>query len=197
MTGNILTAFVTIRGVRPLLWHHFGEDAIPLERQERTGVAGNDPEEWKKTYLALPSGALYIQGTQVFSSIRDGAKHVKKGARGSIQADLSSTLQVEEDVVEVGRRMPQGELPRDPTAEVYLDVRSVRNPNTRSRNVRYRVATRTGWVGGFHITWDRIIIPRDQMREALRFAGQLAGIGDGRAVGFGRYEVVSFEVADD
>lgn len=43
--GNILNATVSIKGIRPLLWHAFGPDAIPLEKREKTGVAGNDPEE--------------------------------------------------------------------------------------------------------------------------------------------------------
>jgi hypothetical protein len=35
--GNKLKAKVTVRGVRPLLWCHFGDDAIPLEPGEKTG----------------------------------------------------------------------------------------------------------------------------------------------------------------
>jgi len=38
--SNILQAKVRIKGTRPLFWHKFGPDALPLEKQERTGVAG-------------------------------------------------------------------------------------------------------------------------------------------------------------
>lgn len=58
--GNLLTAKVQIEGTRPLLWHHFGIDAIPLEKQERSGVSGNDPEEWRKTVLMTSDRQLYL-----------------------------------------------------------------------------------------------------------------------------------------
>lgn len=51
MGSNIVTAHVVIEGKRPLLWHHFGPDALPLEKRERTGGAGNDPHEWKRAHL--------------------------------------------------------------------------------------------------------------------------------------------------
>lgn len=194
--GNILTAKVQVRGTRPLLWHAFGPEAIPLTPQERTGVAGNDPEEWKKTVLMTAERQLYVDPTYVFGCIRDGAKNVRKG-RGSIQPAVASTLQVLTDRVLIADRfVPEGDPPRDPEQPVYLDVRSVRNPSTKARNVRYRVAASKGWETEFSITWDRIVVPREQMREALIFAGQLCGLGDGRSVGFGRFEVVSFEVAE-
>jgi hypothetical protein len=44
---NLLQAAITIEGTRPLLWNHFGPDTIPLEKQEKSGVAGNDPDEWR------------------------------------------------------------------------------------------------------------------------------------------------------
>ncbi|RYF33251.1 MAG: hypothetical protein EOO38_30315, partial [Cytophagaceae bacterium] len=49
--SNITSTIVHVIGTRPLLWHAFTDAAIPLEKQERTGVAGNDTEEWKKTVL--------------------------------------------------------------------------------------------------------------------------------------------------
>ena len=60
--SNIIQANLLIRGTRPMLIHHFGADAIPLERRERSGVAGNDPEEWKRTVLMtdLPPPANYL-----------------------------------------------------------------------------------------------------------------------------------------
>jgi hypothetical protein len=82
--GNIVRARVTIRGTRPLLQHAFGEDAIPVEKREKTGVAGNDPTEWKRTCLVTTDGELYIRGDMVFSCLRDASVHTKSG-KGSIQ----------------------------------------------------------------------------------------------------------------
>jgi len=192
--GNILTAEVTIKGIRPLFWHAFGPDAIPLEKQERTGVAGNDPMEWHKTVLALPSGQLYLQSSYVFGTIRDGAKYTTR-KRGTIQPFVSATLQITDDVVLVDRFMVDP-LPTDPTQPVYLDIRSVKNPATKGRNVRYRVAASSGWLTTFSIFWDKTIVSRGEMEAAITDAGRFCGIGDGRSIGFGRFTVEQFTVAE-
>lgn len=192
--ANILNASITVKGLRPLMWHAFGPDAIPLEKQERTGVAGNDPEEWKKTVLALPTGQLYIQPSYVFGCLREAAVYTKKG-KGSIQKAVSATLQIADDVVLVDRFMTDP-LPSDPTAPVYLDVRSVRNPATKARNVRYRVTASSGWFTTFNIFWDKTIVSRNEIEAVVRDAGQLVGLGDGRSIGMGRFSVEQFTVAE-
>lgn len=193
--GSILTAEVEIRGTRPLFWHAFGPEALPLEKQERTGVAGNDPEEWKKTYLATADGRLYLPPTYIFACVRDGARYTKKG-RGSIQAAVAATLQIEDDLVLTDRMLPAGEPPRDPTAPVFLDVRGVKNPATKSRNVRYRLAASSGWLATFHLLWNKTVVSRGEMEAATGDAGLLCGLGDGRSIGMGRFEVVRFNVTE-
>lgn len=193
--GNILTARVAIRGTRKLLWHHFGPDAIPLEKQERTGVAGNDPEEWRKTVLTTSDRQLWMPGTYAFACVRDGSRNIKKG-RGSIQPAVSSTLQVQEDIILVDRHLPEEPIPTDPTAPVFLDISSVRNPSTKARNVRYRIAASAGWSCEFGLEWDRTVVSRGEMEAAVIDAGRLSGIGDGRSVGFGRFAVEGFQVSE-
>ena len=202
--SNIVKARVVIKGVRPILLHHFGPDALPLEKQERTGVAGNDPEEWRKTALVTKDGQLYLEPTYVFATIRDGAKYTKKG-KGSIQTAVSATLQVLDGAVLIDRffpGFPNGHAfdiktaeppPQDSDAPVYLDVRSVRNPSTKARNVRYRVAASPGWSASFSVLWDKTIVSRAEMHAVLNDAGVLVGIADGRSIGFGRFTVESFE----
>lgn len=46
----VIFAEVAIEGTRPLLWHYFGTDAIPLEREAKKGVAGHNPQEWEKPF---------------------------------------------------------------------------------------------------------------------------------------------------
>lgn len=48
---NYLSAKVAIKGMKAILWHRFGSDVLSPERKEKSGVAGNDPCEWKKTVL--------------------------------------------------------------------------------------------------------------------------------------------------
>lgn len=204
--GNMLTATVVIRGTRPLFWHAFGPESIPLDkRKEKTGVAGNDPEEWRNTILCSKTGQLFVRGDYIFGALRDGSKYTKDG-RYSIQKKVQSTLQVAEDRVFVDRFMPgtvdgvydpktAPEPPTDPEEPVYLDVRSCVNPNTRSRNVRYRVASCPGWRATFTIQWDATIVPRALMEATIIDAGTLCGLGDGRNIGMGRFVIESFEIA--
>jgi hypothetical protein len=204
--SNMITAKVSIRGVRPLLIHHFGEDAIPADksvRKEKTGAAGNDPEEWRRTALINKHGQLYVEPTYIFGTLRDGAKHTPKG-RGSLQPAVAATLQIDDAAVLIDRFFPgfpseqpfdiakAAAPPRDPNAPVYMDVRSVKNPATRARNVRYRVACSPGWTCGFTILFDKTVVTRGQMEAVLRDAGQLVGLADGRSIGFGRFTVEGF-----
>lgn len=196
--GNILTAKVTIKGLRPILWHHFGPDALPLEKQERTGVAGHDPEEWKKTVLKTKDNQLYVDSSYIFACIRDGAKYTKKG-RGSIQSMVCATLQVLTDRVLTDKYLPENiaELINATDEPVYLDVRSVKNPSTKGRNVRYRVGASTGWMATFEIMWDKTIVSRNEMQAAIIDAGRFSGLGDGRNIGFGRFEMESIEISEE
>src|SRR5207249_1516034 len=89
--ANIIRARISIIGSRPLLQHRFGPEALPLEKAERTGVAGNDPTEWRRTSMVRPDGQLYVPGTYIFGMLRDAAKHTKRG-KGSIQALVAATL---------------------------------------------------------------------------------------------------------
>lgn len=205
--GNMVRAAVTIRGTRPLWWHKFGPDALPLEKQEREGVAGNDPSEWRRTVLVSREGQLFLDPTYAFGAIRDAARFTKKG-RGSIQTAVVATLQCEDDRILIDRWMPGfpngtacdlatiGTPTGDPEELVYLDVRGVRNPSTKGRNVRYRVAASAGWTCALHITWDKTVVSRGEMEAVLTDAGRLVGLGNGRSIGMGRFVVTAFDVTD-
>lgn len=196
--GSMVRVRITVLGTKPLLQHAFGPEAIPLEKGEKTGVAGNDPEEWHRTCLVTPEGQLYVRGNYVFGCIRAGSKNIKKG-RGSIQALVAATLQVEEMIVLLDRHMPADGDPKlnDYEAPVYIDVAGVRNPATKGRNVRYRLAASAGWRCSFTISFDKTMVSREQMRAAVTDAGRFAGLGDGLSVGYGRFAVESYEELSD
>ena len=209
MGTNIVTAKVTIKGTRPLFWHWFGPEAMPIDagRKEKTGKAGNDPEEWRKSVTVTKDGQLYMPGTYAFATIREGSKYTKKG-RGSIQPSVIATLQVLDDRILVDRYMPEfpnghsydiskaAPPPQDPEQPIFLDVRMVRNPATKGANVRYRVAASPGWSCSFTIQWDKSIVSRGEMEASIIDAGKLSGIGNGRKIGMGRFAVESFDVQD-
>lgn len=193
---NPLIATAAIEGTRPLLWHAFTPDAIPASgKRERTGVAGNDPDEWRRTVLTTAERQLYLPAAAVFGCLRDGARFTRKG-RGSIQPALVATLQVLDERILIDRFLPAEPLSTDEQSPVFLHISSVKNPATKARNVRYRVAASTGWQASFRLRVDRTVISRGELEAVLIDSGQLIGIGSGRQIGLGRFAVRSFEVSE-
>lgn len=193
---NILTARICIRGVRPLLWHAFGPESIPLGKQERSGVAGNDPVEWQRSVLLTDDNRLYLPGTYAFGCLRDGARFTRRG-RGTLQTSVASTLQIFDERIVLAEHVFPEPPSTDPTQPIYLDVRSVKNPVTKARNVRYRVAAAPGWRLSFQVQWDKTVVSRGELEAVVVDAGRLVGIGNGRAIGFGRFVVDTFAVSDE
>lgn len=205
--GNIVTARVAIKGMRPFFWNAFGPDAMPLEKQERTGVAGNDPQEWRKTVLVTKDGQMYCEPSYIFGALREAAKYTKKG-KGNLVSPLSATLQVISDRLLFDRYFPSfpnghkfdpktAEPPeRDPDLPIYLDVRGAVNPSTKGRAIRYRVVASPGWSVTFELMWDKTIVSRSEMEAILIDAGRLVGIGNARKIGMGRFTIESFEIIE-
>lgn len=71
----------------------------------------------------------------------------------------------------------------------------VRNPSTKARNIRYRVAVKPGWQCSFTILWDSVVVDRKSLETAIINAGTLVGVGDGRqSIGYGRFELKEFSI---
>lgn len=192
--SQLLTACVVIEGTRPILWHAFGPDALDKNR-EKTGSAGNDPEEWRRTVLMTAERQLYLKPSYVFGCLREGGKSTKRG-RGTLMSAVSGTVQVQDNILLVDRYVPDEPLPTDPNEPVYLDISGVKNPMTKGRNVRYRVAACPGWHLTFNIIWDKLQVHREEMKKVIEDAGMLVGLGDGRSIGNGRFKIVTLEFAD-
>lgn len=189
-------ADVTIVGERPLLYHAFKIQALK-KKQVRSGSAGDNPEEWKQTVLHEGS-RLFIPNTYIFATIGNGAKYVKVG-RGTIAKKLSSSLIVKNSKSFIeNRELPLEDIEScDPDKDdVFLDIRGVMNPNSKGRNVRYRVAVREGWKLSFSVSWNAYTVTTEQFKEALDYAGSESGLGDGRALGFGRFIVENVTISD-
>jgi hypothetical protein len=208
---NIITAKVEIIGTRALFFHSAGPETIPLEKQEMTGVAGNDPWTWIKTTPITAQGQLFLDPSYIFATIRDGAKHIKV-KRGSLMPLVVATLQLTDTIVLIDRFLPdiaaefvlsKGKvghplevLTQDPTEPVYLDIRKGKNPNTKSAMIIYRVACSPGWHASFELEWDKTVVSTAQMEAALRDAGALEGLGSGRKIGKGRFTHTSFQLQE-
>jgi hypothetical protein len=178
-----------------LLLNKFGPESIPLTKTERTGVAGNDPEEWKRRICWTEKRQLCLEAPTVFACIRDGGRYTKRG-RGTLQPEIVAAMQVCEERILLDRFLPEGELSADPAAPVYCDARGVRMKASGSWNVRYRLAASKCWRAAFHVRWDKTILSRSELQAVCIDAGRYVGIGDGRKIGFGRFAVMEFEVND-
>lgn len=184
-------AKVKIKGTKPLLIHVFKPEILSLKRKAPSGVAGNNPEEWKQTYTADKNGQLYVNPSYIFGTMREASKYTKQGI-SSIQKKVVATLQVLNNRIYFNRYLPEN-ITQDESEPVYLDVRSVRSPTTKARNIRYRVALSLGWETSFEIIWDNSIVSNGNIEAVLHDAGSLVGLGDGRSIGYGRFEVISFK----
>lgn len=55
------------------------------------------------------------------------------------------------------------------------------------------MALSPGWQTEFEIIWDNTLVATHQIETILHDAGKLVGLADGRSIGFGRFNVISFE----
>ncbi len=122
----------TVRMTREYFYHNPADDILDGGRKAKTGSAGNDPEEWKKTFTATKTGQLYIKPEQIFGCMREGGKYTKKG-RGTLKNDVAATLQVDEDRILLDKHVNGNldEIPiNDFEADMYVDKR--KSPNIMS-----------------------------------------------------------------
>jgi len=146
-------------------------------------------------FAGITSDSYFSKPPTVFAAIRDGGRYTKRGRR-TIQAEIIATLQIDEDLVLIDRFLPEDEVSRDPNAPVFIDVRGVRMKASGGWNVRYRLAASKEWRTSFRVIWDKTVLSRNELQAACIDAGKYVGIGDGRKIGFGRFEVSRFEVRD-
>lgn len=194
-------ADVKVRGTRILLFHRFNIDVISDAKKPKTGKAGDNPEEWKET-IYHKNGQLYLPDIYWFMSMREGAKYSKKKL-GSIQKEfISCSIMLSKESF-LDRYMPEGwekklpkDMPREETDPVFLHICGVNNPNTKGRNIRYRIACAPGWRTNFSMCFDDRIVSPSQVEKVIHDAGQLVGVGDARLMGNGRFTVEDIEFSD-
>lgn len=188
------TVTFKIKGITPFLYHKFNIEQLSNKSKTKSGSAGNDPEEWKTT-VWNEGKRLFIPGFYFFSCICAGAQYVKAG-RGSIAKKLAGCLLIKTDKAFLNRELetPIEEtetenITKDSSRAIYLDVRGVKNPATKGKNVRYRLALSPGWETDVECEFDDTVISKDDFRRALEASGKFSGIGDARLIGHGRFEV--------
>lgn len=188
------TAKVCIEGTKLLLFNAFKEECLD-KKKSKGGSAGMNPDEWKTSVNMDAERNLYFPDNYFFGCIKSAGAYSKMG-RGNIIKYVAATLEIgPEKVFLDGLKCPkEDEISRDANLPVHLDVRSVVNPMTKGRNLRYRVACKAGWACTFFVSWDDSVLSISQMQTLLKDAGLMCGIGCGRAIGLGRFKVNAFEV---
>jgi len=48
----------------------------------------------------------------------------------------------------------------------------------------------------FTLLWDKTIVSRGEMEAIVIDTGKLVGLGNGRSIGFGRFDVIAFDVSE-
>lgn len=189
-----IQAEISIEGTKPLLINTFPMDALSSSKS-KSGTTGNDSSGWKNTVLMTPERELYIYNSYLVGSIVGGGKQIKVG-KATLSKKVGSTLEIEEAHLMLGLYVPEDDsiLVNKIDELVYLDMRSVVNPMTKGRNVRYRIACKPGWQVSTTLLWDNRVISPEDMKACVENAGLFDGIGDGRKIGFGRFKLLSFSV---
>ncbi len=190
--------YVEIEGVKPFIFHKFNIEQIQALSKPKTGSAGNDPDEWKRSFFYDDEDKLYIPSNYLFSAFKNGSVHTKVG-RGSIQKTWISAVTMDEEKVYFNRTMFKNwqdttfeELITNSSEPVYIDIRMVSNPNTKGKNVRYRVALSPGWVLKFHMDVDDSLVSMQQTKKIIEDTGKMQGLADGRTLGYGRFKLNEF-----
>lgn len=192
-----VSAKIFVKGTKPLLIHTFPIDALSSGKS-RSGTSGKDEQEWKNTVLMNSERNLYILSSYIIAATKNGGKLIKVG-KSSMMKKVESCLECLDDIILIdGLKVPEeDQITRSATDPVYIDVRSVVNPMTKGRNLRYRVAAKAGWTFTTKLMWDDSVISKETMKQCVENAGLYEGIGDGRRIGFGRFVLMSFDMQKD
>jgi len=182
-----------ITGKTAFMFNKFNVENVSNKSKIKSGSAGNDPDEWKAKTIC-DGKKLYIPGYYVFSCLGEGGAYVKEG-RGSIKKKLMGCLLINTPKFYLDRELPKemeelevDDISKDSSQPIYLDIRAVKNPMTKGKNVRYRLALCPGWSTTVLAEWDDTIISRDALRQSIEAAGKFVGIGDARVLGYGRFQ---------
>ena len=185
---------VKIKGVKPFLFHKFNIECLQDTQKPKSGSIGNDPYEWMNTFFH-DQNKLYMPGTYMMSTLNNGSVHTKVG-RGTLKKTWMSAIQIDNEKIYFNRSIPEGweewkveDFILDSSKDVYIDVRMVQNPNTKGRNVRYRLAMSPGWECEFSLICDPSLLSKENIEKVIRDTGKMQGIADGRTLGYGRYQV--------
>lgn len=151
-----------------------------------------DSQDWKKTIYFKEGVGVYLPAMCFESSLKNAAKQFKIGSSGRANASKfidSGLFCVDEMLPFLVDNKPIMTLD---DKRITVDKRSVKNPATRMRNMRYR-AKFDEWMSTFRIIVSADdYLPEKLLQDIITYAGLYVGVGDFRPK-FGRFVLVSMK----
>jgi len=177
---------------------HHGSQAVGMDKPQTKKKGGQalmgDAEEWKKTIYYNPEVGVYLPAMVFEGCLKNAAKQFKITGRATATKYVESGFFcIDEYLSFLVDGKPIKTLDDE---RIHIDKRSVKNPSTRGRNMRYR-AKFDNWESKFKaiVTADDYI-KHDLLEGIIEYAGNYIGVGDYRPR-FGRFKLVSLEEIQD
>ena len=169
---------VTIKGIRPLLQNKKVEMETEIKKR---GEEKDSPECCKNKLYKLNNKIVQPAEMIERAMTKNSGQFKMKGAGKKSYKDLiAGSVFVEPEFIEHKNQ------------KWIVDCRTVVIPATRGRINRYRPRF-DDWELTFNIRTMDDRISEDILKNILDEAGRLTGIGDGRAIGMGRFIVTEYK----
>lgn len=179
-----------IKSICPMLHHgaqSVGMESTTVKKKKGGNALVGDPNEWKKTIYYNEENGVYLPAINVEASMIIASKQFKLG-RGTVSKYFKSGVFITEDYLPF---YVKGKTITD-LNEIEIDKRTVKNPSTRGRNMRYRAIFRE-WESEFKImVTAEDYIDRELLKEVISYAGMFVAVGDYRPR-FGRFQLVELK----
>lgn len=183
---------IKIKSICPML--HHGAQAVGMQEQSLkkkggTALTGN-PDEWKDTIYYKDGIGIYLPAMSFEACIKNAAKQFKITGRATATKYVDSGVFCIDEYLPFlvnGKPIMSLDDPR-----IVIDKRTVKNPSTKGRNVRYR-AKFDEWASSFKILVHADDYLSDKLlSEIIVYGGLYVGVGDYRPK-FGRFNLVSMK----
>lgn len=173
---------------------HHGSQSVGMQEKSSKKQGGDaltgNPEEWKQTIYFKDGVGVYLPSICFEACLKNASKQFKITGRATATKFVDSGLFCSDEYLPFfvkGKPIMSLDDPR-----ITIDKRTVKNPTTKGRNVRYR-AKFDEWESAF-----RIIVSADDylseklIKEIIEYGGLYVGVGDYRPK-FGRFELLSLK----
>lgn len=171
---------------------HHGAHMVGMEKPSMKKKGGDaltgDALEWQKTIYFKEDIGVYLPPENIEAALVNASKQFKITGRKTAMDYVKSGVFCTESYLPFYVNGKTIKTLDDPA--ILIDKRTVKNPATKGRNVRYR-AKFTEWTSTFrlNVLCDDYIT-KELLEQILEYAGMYVGLGDYRPR-FGRFTIES------